>query len=169
MKEDMRDIERLAFQTYLDVLPGEYGFDVTVTFLSGGDTLRSFHAGMRVLSAMPIFDRASGQVDHWRYWLLFAEMGILDIYGGTHPVHCFECEVLERQVHFLRLREVNGEYQFLVCRNDPHSLDERQGHIYREWDQQVAGIGGEPALQAILDEQARQWTENLLATGEMKS
>ena len=164
----MRDIERLAFQAYLDVLPGEFGFEVTVTFLSGGDTLRSYHAGMRVLSATPIFDRASGQVHHWRFWLLFAEMGILDTYGGSHPVHCFECEVLEREGHYLRLREVNGEYQFLVCRNDPHSLDERQELIYREWDKLVAGFGGEAALQALLDEQARQWTENLLATGEIK-
>ncbi|MFA7329790.1 MAG: hypothetical protein WC326_01835 [Candidatus Delongbacteria bacterium] len=168
MKDDMREIQRIAFQEYLDVLPGEFGFDVTITFSSDGGTIRSFHAGMRVLSATPIFDRASGQVDHWRYWLLFAEMGILDTYGGSHPVHCFECEVLERQELFLTLREVNDEYRFLVCRNDPHSLDERQELIYQEWDKQVARIGGVAALQAILDEQARHWRETLLSTGEMK-
>lgn len=168
MSEDLRATECLAFQAYLDALPGEFGFDVTVIFLAGGDSLRSFHAGMRVLSATPIFNRANGEVDHWRYWLLFAGMGILDTYGGSHPIHCFECEVEERKGHFIWLREVNKRYRFLVCRNDPHSLDERQELIYREWDKQVAGIGGDAALQDILDEQARQWTENLLATGEMK-
>ncbi|MFA7331993.1 MAG: hypothetical protein WC326_13065 [Candidatus Delongbacteria bacterium] len=168
MSEDMREQQRRVFQVYLDRLHEDPGCEVGVTWVADRDTLVSFSAGMRVLSATPLFNRATGEIERWRHWLLFAEMGILDTFGGGHPVHCFECELLEQDALHVRLREVGGTYEFLICHNDPHDDDERQAAVYHDWAQAVKELGGEPALQALLDRQAEQWTQTLRTTGEMK-
>ena len=164
---DMREEARAAFQRHLDELQQPDGF--TLGFGEGGSYQGSyFQAGMRVLSATPLFDRATGEVERWRYWLLFAEMGILDRFGGGHPVHVFECDVRLQKAHHVELQEVGTDRQFRLCRNDPHSLDERQERVYKAWDKAVREYGGEAALQALLDRKAAEWTEQLLASGEMK-
>lgn len=164
---DIRDEARTRFQRHLDELQQPDGF--TLGF-GRGDTYTGgyFYAGMRVLSATPLFNRASGEVERWRYWLLFAEMGILDRFGVGHPVHVFECDVLAQEAHLVRLQEVGSDRRFMLCRNDPHSLSERQERVYAAWDKAVREMGGESAFQALLDRQAAEWTEQLQATGEMK-
>jgi hypothetical protein len=168
MSEDLREQRRQEFQAYLDHLHEDPGCAVGVTWVADRDTLTSFSAGMRVLSATPLFNRSTGKIERWRHWLLFAEMGILDTYGGGHPVHCFECEVLEQDALNVKLRELGGTYEFLACHNDPHTDDDRQATVYHDWDKAVKELGGEAALQALLDRQAEQWTRTLQATGEMK-
>ena len=168
MSEDLREQRRRDFQAFLDRLHQDPGCAVIVTWVADRDTLTSFSAGMRVLSATPLFNRATGEIERWRHWLLFAGMGILDSYGGGHPVHCFECEVTTQRPLHMELREVGGTYKFLVCHNDPHDDDERQVAVYHEWAQAVKELGGEAALQALLDRQAEAWARTLRGTGEMK-
>ncbi len=164
---DIRDEARARFQRHLDELQRPDGF--TVGF-GHGDSYAGgyFYAGMRVLSATPIFSRATGEVERWRYWLLFAEMGILDRFGAGHPVHVFECDVLDEKPHLVLLQEVGSDRRFMLCRNDPHSLSERQAKTYAAWDKAVREYGGQEALQELLDRQAAEWTQQLRATGEMK-
>lgn len=166
--EDRRLEARRALQDFLTGLHQDPGCTVVVKWTDGSLRIPSFSAGIRVLSATPIFDRSTGNVLHWRYWLLFAEMGVLDRYGGRHPVHCFECEMKRQSSFDAVFHETGGTYEFLVCRNDPHKDDERQAAVYQEWGQAVEELGGEAALQALLDRQAQEWTQALLSTGEMK-
>ena len=168
MSEDLREAQRRAFQAYLDQLHEAPGCTVRVTWVADRDSMISFSGGMRVLSATPLFNRATGEIERWRHWLLFAEMGMLDSYGGGHPVHCFECEITTQRPLHVELREVGGTYEFLVCHNDPHADDERQAAVYHEWVKAVEELGGEAALQALLGRLAEQWKETLVATGEMK-
>ena len=164
---DIRVKEQARFQHHLDELQRPDGF--TVGFGQGDSYAGGyFYAGMRVLSATPLFNRATGEVERWRYWLLFAEMGILDRFGAGHPVHVFECDLLSQEPHLVLLQEVESDRRFTLCRNDPHSLDERQARVYAAWDKAVREMGGETAFQALLDRQAAEWTEQLQASGEMK-
>lgn len=165
---DIREEAIAAFQQYLDALGEPFGFGVCVTPLQGGGRMFGFYAGIRVLSATPIFNRATGDIERWRHWLLFAEMSILDRFGCGHPVHFFECDVQKQEGHQVALREVKGVYSILVNRNDPHSLDERQASIYAAWDETVMEAGGVGALREILDRAAAEVTDELIATGEMK-
>jgi hypothetical protein len=158
----------LAFQAYLDRLHEDPGCTVRVTWVADHDGMVSFSGGIRVLLATPLLNRATGEIEHWRYWLLFADMGILDSYGGGHPVHCFECDVTTQHTLHVELREVGGIYEFLVCHNDPHEDDERQAAMYHDWATAVEELGGEDALHTLLDRQAEEWTRTLRATGEMK-
>jgi hypothetical protein len=166
--DDKRAAAQRAQQEFLTGLHQDPGCTVQIKWTDSGMLLSSFSAGIRVLSATPIFDRSTGDILHWRYWLLFAEMGVLDPYGGRHPVHCFECEVMRQSAFDVVFRETGGTYEFLVCRNDPHEDDERQAGVYREWARSVKELGGEDALQALLDRQAEGWTQTLRSTGEMK-
>lgn len=168
MGDDLRKQQHAAFQKYLDGLHVDPGCSVRVTWIQGGEPMESFSGGMRVLSATPLFNRSTSAVEAWRYWLLFADMGILDRFGGGHPVHCFECEVLEQAGHYVQLREVGGTYKFLICHNDPHADDDRQAAVYQAWGQAVKELGGQAELQALLDRQAQEWTQTLHSTGEMK-
>ncbi|MFA7332466.1 MAG: hypothetical protein WC326_15460 [Candidatus Delongbacteria bacterium] len=168
MGDDIRVEHQRAFQADLDQLHEDPGCTVRVNWVAEQESIVYFSAGIRVLSATPIFNRATGEIMRWRYWLLFAEMAILDIYGCGHPVHCFKCEVLRQHPLHLELKELGRTYTFLVCHNDPHEEDERQAAVYRAWAKAVEELGGEAALQALLDRQATQWTQDLLATREMK-
>jgi hypothetical protein len=162
----MQEPERLAFQVYCDSLMADFGATVVVCF-KDGDRIEIPTAGIRVLEASPVFDRRTGAVQAWRYFILFAEMSFLDVQGAGHPVHVLRGEVTERKGHYCWLKEVGGDKRFLICTNDPHSLDERQEATYQAWDAAVKELGGDVALQALLDQQATEWTTNLLSTGEM--
>ncbi|MFA7332608.1 MAG: hypothetical protein WC326_16185 [Candidatus Delongbacteria bacterium] len=120
-----------------------------------------------MLEASPVFDRHTGAVQAWRYFVLFAEMSILDMLNAGHPVHVFRGEVTERLRQSCWLREVDGDKRFLICTNDPHDLDERQEATYHAWEAAVKDLGGDAALRTLLDQQATEWTTNLLSTGEM--
>lgn len=163
----MREKARMGFQAYLDSLAEPYGIGVSVIPLHGGSPMDGFYAGVRVLSATPLFNRDTGEIERWRYWLLFAEMSVLDRFGCGHPLHFFECDMLEQEGHQVRLQDVRGDYLFRVSRNDPHSLSERQERIYAAWDAAVKEAGGESALQALLDRLANETKEELIANGEM--
>lgn len=165
---DIRVDEVARFQAYLDGLAEPFGAEVGFVRTQGGDRMHWFSAGVRVLSATPIFSRATGEVERWRYWLLFAEMSILDRLGCGHPVHAFECDVREQREYVIRLQDVGGAYTISVCRNDPHHLEKRQESIYAAWDDAVKDAGGKAAYQALLDGVAKDLTNDLLATGEMK-
>ncbi|MDP2361953.1 MAG: hypothetical protein Q8O14_14585 [bacterium] len=163
----IQEPERLAFQAYCDSLMAGYGATVVVYFDEGVDRIDLPAAGIRVLEASPLFDRHTGEVRSWRYTILFAEMSVLDMLNAGHPVHVFRGEVTERLRQSCWLREVDGDKRFLLCTNDPHSLDERQEATYRAWDAAVKDLGGDEALKALLDQQAAEWAENLRSTGEM--
>jgi hypothetical protein len=149
----IQEPERLAFQIYCDSLMADFGATIVVDF-GVGDSLFIPVAGIRVLEATPLFDRHTGAVQAWRYYVLFAEMSVLDVLNTGHPVQAFRGVVTERRGHFCWLKETDGDKRFLISRNDPH-LDERQQAVYKEWDGAVIHLGGEEKLQEILDVEAR--------------
>ncbi|MFA7332430.1 MAG: hypothetical protein WC326_15280 [Candidatus Delongbacteria bacterium] len=152
----IQEPERLAFQAYCDSLLADYGATVVVTF-GDGDRIYIPAAGIRVLEATPLFDRHTGVVQAWRYFILFAEMSVLDVLNAGHPVHAFRGVVTERKGHFCWLKETDGDKRFLISKNDPHDLDDRQQAVYQSWEASVTQIGGEEKLLEILDEEARVW------------
>lgn len=162
----MQEPERLAFQAYCESLMTGFGATITVLF-QDGDAIDIHAAGIRVLEASPVFDRHTGAIQAWRYFVLFAEMSVLDMLNAGHPVHAFRGVVTERKGHFCWLKEVDGGKRFLICTNDPHDLDKRQEATYQAWEDAVKDFGGDEALQALLDQQATEWTVNLQSTGEM--
>ena len=154
------------FRKYIDSLHGEYGLTQGITFQDGQFTTVHL-AGIRVLEAIPIFDRDTGDVESWRYLLMFAEMGILDGLNAGHPTHVFECTVTGQKKVTCYLREVNGEYEFMLSTNDPHEIaPSGQAEIYKTWDAEVERVGGVSRLNEILDKEAERWLQGVRASRE---
>ena len=151
---DMGKTAAAEFQQVVDSLFGQWGLSLQVKFLADGHLLGFFLAGVRVLDATPIFDRRTGAVASWRYWMLFAEMGMLDPLNAGHPLHVFQVRVLERKGHFCVLRAVDGEFDFTLSTNDPHEVFPDQGRIYEGWAARVEQVGGQARLDEILDQEA---------------
>ncbi|MFA7331034.1 MAG: hypothetical protein WC326_08180 [Candidatus Delongbacteria bacterium] len=162
---DIRDTEKQAFQAFLDSLQGEFGCIYRVTF-PDEFFVRRYLAGMRVLEATPLFDRATGEVQSWRYLIYFAEMALLDTTGSGHPEHAFECEVEYRDAGNVTFAEQEAGYSILVSKNDPHEFSESQAAVYRDWDASVERFGGKEKLQAVIDAQAAAWLERVVALRE---
>ena len=83
----IQEPERLAFQAYCDTLMADFGATIVVDF-GDGESIYIPAAGIRVLEATPLFDRHTGAVQAWRYFILFAEMSVLDVLNAGQPRAC---------------------------------------------------------------------------------
>jgi hypothetical protein len=156
----------IEFQGYVDKLIGEFGV-VQVVVYPDGQRIELQLAGIRVLNATPIFNRDTGKVKSWRYWIMFADQGLLDVFSAGHTVRSFECSVKFQDDISCVLTELHNQFKFLLYQNDqPDTPGDIEAHD--QWQKQVKRIGGPLRLKEILDEKAQQSTAGLKISGEAK-